>query len=506
MKKIILIVLSLLLSIGLLRAQSGDLGRFSTQQDVGHPKIAGSASYDSSTGTYSVSGGGTNMWAKNDDFHFVSKQMSGDLSFSANVRFPKPGGNPHRKACLIIRQTLDGDSPYVDVAFHGSGLAALQFRETKGDRTQEIQTSFPNPARIGLVKRGDYVSFWISEHGEELHPAGGSFKLPFKEPFYVGLAACAHDNAAIEQAEFSKVELDALPALAPDAKPEVQSTLEIMPVNSTDRMIVWHTNVNIQAPNWTKDNRLVFNSGGQIYVIGITNGTTPVQIPMQEGITNGQSLTVQDLTNINNDHGISPDGLQLAISAGSPSRIYVGLLTGGVFKQITPTGPSYFHGWSPDGNTLAFCGQRSNEFDVYTVPVTGGDETRLTTAPGLDDGPEYSPDGQYIYFNSERSGLMQIWCMNADGSNQTQVTPNDEHNNWFPHISPDGKRMVFLTFNRDVPANKHPANKDVMLRMVDRGKIVTLAKFYGGQGTINVASWSPDSRSVAYVTYTLVYR
>ena len=496
MKRLIAVaVSSLLLSASLLPAQPVNLGLFTANQDIGSPSHAGSALYDPATGTYLVTGGGMNLWGTNDNFQFVYKEMSGDLSFSANVRWPKPGGNPHRKACLIIRQSLDSNSPYVDVALHGVGLTALQYRETKGGITQETQSGFSGPERIGIEKRGDYVSFWTSTRGEALHPAGGSFKLPFSGPFYVGLVACAHDDTTSEQAEFSKVELQALPSLAADAKGEVQSTLEYMPVASTDRTILWHTNVNLQAPNWTKDNHLIFNSGGKLYQMGVSNATAP------------EAINIAEVRNINNDHGISPDGTRLAISAGNPSRIYVGPVTGGAFKLITPAGPSYFHGWSPDGRMLAFCGQRNGQFGIYTVPAEGGEEKQLTTTPGLDDGPEYSPDGQYIYFNSDRSGLMQIWRMKADGSAPTQLTPNDDHNNWFAHLSPDGRRMVFLTFNHDVKSNDHPANKDVALRLmpVNGGAITTLAKFFGGQGTINVASWSPDSRNIAFVTYTTIY-
>ena len=165
--------------------------------------------------------------------------------------------------------------------------------------------------------------------------------------------------------------------------------------------------------------------------------------------------------------------------------------------------PSYWHGWSPDGKTLAYCAQRNGEFDIYTIPAAGGEETRLTTAKGLDDGPDYSPDGQYIYFNSERTGHMQIWRMHADGSAQKQVT-FDDLNNWFPHISPDGKSMVFLSYEKDVTG--HPPNKDVQLRIMTLadGQIKVLAKLFGGQGTINVPSWSPDSTKVAFVTYELI--
>lgn len=493
--KLLLGWLALFACVNIIFSQSANLGIFTAAQDVGHPAYAGTAKFDSASGTYSISGGGTNMWLKNDDFQFVYKQMSGDFDFSTTVNWPKPGGNPHRKACLMVRQSLDGDSAYVDVAQHGVGLTALQFRGEKGGKTQEIQTTFYGPTRIGIEKRGDYFSFWISTNGEELHPAGGSFKLVLTEPFYIGLAVCAHDNQRIEQADFSKVELTPLPPLRIGEKGDVQSTLEFMLVSSTDRTVVLHTNVNIQAPNWTKDNNLIYNSGGKLYRVGVNSLTPPVLIDT-EGVAD-----------INNDHGISPDGTQLAISAGNPSKIYVGPIGGGAFKLVTPEGPSYFHGWSPDGKTLAFCGDRNDEYDVYTIPAAGGAEKRLTTSPGLDDGPEYSPDGQYIYFNSVRSGSMQIWRMKPDGSEQMQMTPNDDHNNWFAHISPDGRRMVFLTFNHDVPADKHPPNQDVMLRtmVVGGGPITPLASFFGGQGTINVASWSPDSRILAFVSYTTIY-
>ena len=160
----------------------------------------------------------------------------------------------------------------------------------------------------------------------------------------------------------------------------------------------------------------------------------------------------------NNDHGISPDGTQLAISdqtQDGKSRIYVLPIAGGTPRLVTPKAPSYWHGWSPDGKTLAYCAERNGEFDIYTIPVEGGEETRLTTAPGLDDGPDYSPDGKYIYFNSERTGRMQIWRMKPDGSEQEQIT-SDDYNNWFAHPSPDGRWIVFLSYEkgRDRPSGQ----------------------------------------------------
>jgi Tol biopolymer transport system component len=257
---------------------------------------------------------------------------------------------------------------------------------------------------------------------------------------------------------------------------------------------VYYKMDHIEAPNWSRDGKyLLFNSNGRIYRLPVTGGK-PEQV--DTGTAN----------RCNNDHGLSPDGTRLAISdqsQGGQSRIYILPATGGPARQLTPLGPSYWHGWSPDGSTVAYCAQRNGEFDVYTMPVEGGEERQLTTAKGLDDGPDYTPDGKFIYFNSDRTGLMQVWRMKPDGSAQEQVT-SDEFNNWFPHPSPDGKWIVFVTFEKDVVG--HPPNKPVRLRLmpIGGGPIQELARLFGGQGTINVPSWSPDSKQVAFVSYELI--
>ena len=177
---------------------------------------------------------------------------------------------------------------------------------------------------------------------------------------------------------------------------------------------------------------------------------------------------------------------------------------GGTPKQITPKGPSYLHGWAVDSKNLVFTGQRNNEFDIYMVPSAGGKETQLTTAKGLDDGPEFTPDGKYIYFNSNRTGTMQIWRMKADGSGQEAVTNGDYHD-WFPHISPDGKWIAFVSFlKEEVPADDHPFYKHVYLRLLptEGGNPKVIAYVYGGQGTMNTPSWSPDSKRIAFVSNT----
>ena len=255
----------------------------------------------------------------------------------------------------------------------------------------------------------------------------------------------------------------------------------------------------IEAPNWTVDGAwLIYNSGGKLYRLSPQNPGEPEVIPT--GFA----------TRCNNDHVLSADGKGIAISHGTRedgrSRIYTLPIEGGTPRLITPMGPSYLHGWSPDGKQLAYCAERNGNYDVYVIPAEGGEEVRLTTAEGLDDGPEYSPCGNYIWFNSVRSGLMQVWRMKADGSEQTQLTFDDTRNAWFPHISPDGKQVVYIAYYKgDLKPNEHLANKNVELRIMPAGGGETrmLAKLFGGQGTINVNSWSPDSKKIAFVSYRL---
>lgn len=471
---------------------SASRGIFEGDGDIGAPQRAGSVEYDAARGRYKISGGGENMWFTNDAFHFAWKKISGDVSLAADIAFVTTGGNAHRKACLIIRQSLDPESAYADAAVHGNGLTSLQYRESKGERTYEIQANVSAPRWLRIEKRGKYVCMSLAREGEEPHPAGGAFRISFEEPFYIGLGVCAHDNNALEQVVFSNVELtEETPATGTGSR--LASTLEIVPIASKDRRVVYWTTNRIEAPNWSHDGAsLLFNRGGRIYRLPIAGGEP-------------QMIDTGSANRCNNDHGISPDGARLAISDSSEERsshIYVLPITGGAPKRLTPFGPSYWHGWSPDGKTLAYCGERNGNFDIYIMPADGGEETRLTTAIGLDDGPDYSPDGQYIYFNSERTGSMQIWRMKPDGSHQEQVT-SDEYNNWFAHPSPDGKWIVFLSYDKSVTG--HPENKDVTLRLMPAkgGKIETLAKLFGGQGTMNVPSWSPDSKQIAFVSYQM---
>ena len=475
------------------------LGIFAGHSDVGTVLHAGSATYDAANNTYTLIGNGENMWATADAFQFAWKKVSGDVGVSADISFLNSGGNQHKKAVLMLRQSLDPDSVYADVALHGNGLVSLQYRDEKGGTTSEVESNISAPARLQITRAGRYVYISLGKKGSDVHFAAGSVRIALGDgDLYAGIGVCSHDKNATEQATFTNVEIENVSAGT--SQPVAYSSLETVTIATTIRHVVYVAPNRFEAPNWSRDGSyFIFNRSGHLQKLPVAGGEP-------ELINTGFA------DKVNNDHGISPDATQLAISDNSQetkaadgtvahdSLVYLLPLAGGTPHRMTQTGPSYWHGWSPDGKTLAFVGQRNGEFDIYTVPVTGGEETRLTTAKGLDDGPEYSPDGQYIYFNSERTGHMQIWRMHPDGSGQEQVFL-DDYNNWFPHISPDGKWMVFLTYEKDVTG--HPENKDVMLRLmsISDKKITVLGKLFGGQGTINVPSWSPDSKAVAFVSF-----
>ena len=490
---------SLLPVAGLAQQPPSGVGIFAEHADVGVVAHRGSSEYDASSQTYTLTGSGENMWGAADNFQFAWKKMAGDVALSADISFATSGGNAHRKAVLMIRQSLDADSPYADVALHGDGLTSLQYRDSKGTATHEIQSNISGPAQLRIEKRGRYVYVWLAERGGKLHPAGASIRVEFDGPYYIGIGICSHDKDAVEKAVFSHVDLKSVAPATSGEKPTLFSTLETISIDSTDRRVVYSIAGHFEAPNWTLDGReLIFNEEGRLWRIAAAGGKP-------ELIDTGFAV------HCNNDHGISPDGKLLAISDQSQedhqSTIYILPVTGGTPRRVTQKSPSYWHGWSPDGKTLAYPGQRNGEFDIYTISTEGGVEQQLTTAIGLDDGPEYTPDGKFIYFNSVRTGKMQIYRMHPDGSAQEQIT-SDDFNNWFPHISPDGHWLVFLSYGAEVEG--HPENKDVTLRIVplkdDKpdGKIEVLAKLFGGQGTINVPSWSPDSHHLAFVSYQLL--
>ncbi len=468
------------------------LGIFEGQSDVGSVTPAGTAVYDQASGVYTLTSAGTNLWSTIDGFHFVWKKMAGDVSLSADINFPVTAGqhNPHRKAILIFRQTLDADAAYADAALHGVGLTALQSRAAKGAETTGLELDIAAPRRLRLTKRGDTITMFLSMTGEPLHPAGASIKLHLDGPFYVGIGLCSHDKDVVETATFSNVELKEL------AAPVLFSTLEtIAATDNTRREIVYTAPGRFQAPNWSRDNlNLIFNGSGRIFTIPVKGGT-PTQVD------------TGDATDCTGSHGLSPDGKLLAITCTTPAfpgrHVFIIPSGGGTPRILTQHPDSYFHSWSPDGKTIAFTRPSHGSGNIYSIPADGGVETALTSGAGISDDPDYSADGSYIYFNSDRGGSMEIWRMKSDGSQPEQIT-FDGLNSWTPHPSPDGKWIAFVSYGKGTAG--HLANKDVALRILSTAdnKIRVLTNFVGGDGSMNVSFWSPDSKNLAFVSYELI--
>jgi Tol biopolymer transport system component len=486
------IICAMVLCVAAASGQRGAVGLFDEAGDVGAVGQPGAAAYDAKMREYSVTGSGANIWGTEDAFQFVRLKLDGDAALTAAIHWKGEGKNAHRKAGWMVRQSLDAGSPYVDAVVHGDGLTSLQYRKVQGGPTEEIQSPIRAPALLRLDRDGDVFSLSVSRDGKSWQPVG-SVSVAMADPVYAGLIVCSHDNSVSETAVFSDVEFKSLGKAKAENR-VVESTLEVLSIPTGERRTVYRAKRHFEAPNWSLDGgTLLFNGNGRLFTIPVAGGET-------------RQLDTGTANRCNNDHGFSPDGKWLAISdqTEGDSRIYVLPSGGGTPRLVTTLAPSYWHGWSPDGQTLAYCAARGGNYDIYTIPVEGGTERRLTDAPGLDDGPDYSHDGRTIYFNSERSGLMKIWRMNADGSRQEAATTDPDYADWFAHPSPDGKLLVFLSYDRSVQG--HPANKDVCLRIMDLpdGKPRILARLFGGQGTINVPSWSPDSRSIAFVSYRLV--
>jgi TolB protein len=294
---------------------------------------------------------------------------------------------------------------------------------------------------------------------------------------------------------------------ASHAQQHLRSRIFIYDMHDSRSHLVYTDDSIWEAPNWSPDGKyLISNHNGGIYKL----------VLKQDGTATPEKLSIPAELSCNNDKALSPDGKKLAFSASSTtakgSEVYLADSSGANAKQMTFESPSYFHGWSPDNKTLAFVAQRkgSGQYDIYGMPVTGGSEVQLTSNIHQDDGPDYSPDGKWIYINSDRSGKQAVWRFPASGAGpndaKAQMVVSDMLEDWFPHVSPDGTKLVYIGYPSGTPTH-NPRDVHIALKLVaiNHDKVATTQKLLveamGGQGSMNVNSWAPDSMRFAYVTY-----
>jgi Tol biopolymer transport system component len=490
------------------------LGPFEASTDIGATPEKGKVEFDGAR-EHKTTGGGANVWGTTDAVQYVWKKVSGDVALTADVHFLGAGAVAHGEAALMIRQSLDPNAAYADTALHGDGLTSLQYRTNAGALTletkQEAKSDLSAPVRIRIERRGDRFTMLAGKPGEQLATTG-PVTVVVQDPVYIGLAVCSHDANVLETAVFSSVNLQIpLPARPPTQR--YRSRITIYDMRDKSSRTLYSADAVFEAPNWSADGKyLLTNSGGRLFRVPVDGA----------GNVTPEPVNIDPSLRLNNDHAPSPDRKQIAFSASSPtsrgSEVYLSNADGSNVRLMVSEVPSYFHGWSPDGRFLAYVHQHPGpnggpaNYDIFRIPAAGGASQQLDSNPGYDDGPDYSPDGKWIYFNSDRSGGWDIWRIPADGAGpgdqKAERVTSDELEDWFPHPSPDGKWLLFLSFVKGTATHndKLPGTHLRMMplpgaHLAKTPQIRVLTTFFGGQGTINVNSWSPDSKRFAYVIY-----
>jgi TolB protein len=495
------------------RAAPAPLGIFQGTTDVGRPSVLGpgAARYDWRTRTYEVTGGGANMWGTADHFRYLWLKVSGDVALEASVRFtdsqPDSGeAQPHRKACLVIRQSLDAGAMYADAALHADGLTSLQWRDAPGAPTHEVQSAVTGPTRLRIEKRGDYVSMYVAQGTEPLGPSGGATKLALSGSFYLGLAVSAHDTTRWETATFSDVRVQRLaPATSAEA---IVSTIETISLRSKDRRVaaVETESSPIVGAWWYPDSArmLYYRSGGeqlsrvQADLPGRPGAPNRIATPqrVRSSISSCRECQTADTGrrwSLRDDELHANPTLVLSWTE-SASAAFV---SGNADPEL-----GMIARWTPDGSALTFASLKDHQ--IYLVRARSREPVKLT-ARGRNADPVFSPDGRHVYFSSDRSGRWQLWRVNLDGSAPEQLT-HDDAENTRPYVSPDGRSIAFLSF--DGTSTDRAPLRDARLRLLSLadGKIDELAKLLGGDSSLAAYPWSPDGQYLAFVSYQHVPR
>ncbi len=499
MKIFIPLLISAFLGLDAIYGQTA--GIFKTGTDIGNPSLKGSSVYNPADQSYTLRGSGYNIWFERDEFHFLYNEIKGDFIMTANFKFNGEGTEAHRKTGWMLRASADENSRHISAVLHGDGLTLMQWRDYNGaemkDPEDQIFAKGSGYEILQIERAGRIIFMRAALPGKPLENIGSYEMENLPDEIIAGPFICSHNPDVTEDATIWNVRIDRPVADNYNAREgAVGCRLETMDVFDGKRMVIYEKQGRFEAPNWMPDGKkLLFNMDGLLYKIPVTGGEI-------------EKLNTGSVTRNNNDHGISFNGKLLAVSSqkeGAGSAVYVLPLKGGTPRLITEETPSYWHGWAPNNKEVVYVAQRGgkNIYNIYRNSIKGGKEVQLTDiAPGEHvDGCEYSPDGKYIYYNGSHTGNMQIWRMKPDGSGREQMT-FDEYKNWFPHISPDGKWIAFISFPPDIEKNAHPSYKRVMLRLMPAGggEPKVIAYLYGGQGTINVPSWSPDSHRIAFVS------
>jgi TolB protein len=386
------------------------LGRFESHADVGDVRRAGSVEYDAAAQSYVVAGGGENMWFAKDALHFVWTRMSGDVSLAADIRWPVAGGNAHRKAVLLLRQSLDPGSAYADAALHGDGLTSLQYREAPGGPTREIQSNVSAPRRIRITKEGDYVFLSIAREGEALQSSGGSFRIRLREPFLVGLGVCAHDADSLEKAVFSNVEITSARA-GGSVQTALESTLETVAIASKDRRVVLTARERFAAPTWSSDGKVL-------------------RFQREDG------------------HG-APSVFTIPATGGEPQPL------------TTALGSAIPAGASADGGHLYIGSARTGTVQVWRTRSDGSEPTPLTADAFDNCFPHPSPDGKWLLVLSYAEGVtgcpphkdVTLRLLPLDGG-EIQVLAKlfgGRGSVDLPPWSPDSARVAFVSYRLAAP-------------------------------------------------------
>tara|TARA_R110002020_G_scaffold117986_1_gene269690 strand:+ start:93035 stop:94564 length:1530 start_codon:yes stop_codon:yes gene_type:complete len=485
----------------LMASQENPIGIFQYNRDIGNPKLAGDAAYDTISQTYTIQGAGYNIWGQRDEHRYLYNKVQGDFIATANFRLE--GINDiHRKIGWMARASEADNSVMVGGFLHGDGLMAGQWRTSTAANMHTPQDDVWAQKRyfgiIQLERQGNLFMVRAAHKGEPLQHISSKILENMPAEVLLGIVIGSHDENVKETATVWNVRIDQPVADSYDPYNQgwIGCRLETMNVFTGKRKIIYDRNDRFEAPNWMPDGKeLLFNMDGSLFTIPV-NGGKP------------KKLDTGRADDLNNDHCISFDGKMLGISHndGKGSNIFVLPLSGGDPVPITDQAPSYLHGWAPNNKELVYVAQREDgpNYNIYKKAIGDKRETKLTDTKKWEhvDGCEYSPDGKYIYYNgSINGGTMQLWRMKPDGSDKEQLT-FDAYNDWFPHISPDGKWIAFISFEPDIELNSHPSHKRVMLRLmpVGGGAPRVLAHLYGGQGTLNVNSWSPDSKQISFVS------